>query len=390
MLRGAVLFFLAALVFSLGARAELNCEDIFKTSLTTRPTETQVDQAIRNLAALRLNVDLAQAQGTSGPKTNSLRLAYTEKESLLVRYLETNKIMSREELVTRVRDSIRQNQISASRVLQDEQDQKIERQKDLEEAIRLEKKKVLFYEIEPGSFQQHHRRSRRTYTVAVSTPFEMAAIQTTQIVWRKVVKAIQKKYPPQLWPFGWSFIPGKYGALKLNPSNFVGDDHPVENVSYNDVQLWLAALNELAADGHPVVKEVIVGHNHGDIYRLPSTKEWTFVARGRGAVGTLYSSGNSFNTQDGWVLENSDGTTHPVATKNPFIFEGKEIFDLQGNVSEMTSDIQGPNLAGADHSNQIVRGGSYAGKPLSIHHEESLKPGARRAWVGFRLVRSAP
>ena len=397
MLGGTVFFFVAALVISLGAHAELNCEDIFQPPRAEPLTEAQVIQVIHNLAIFRMKLDLAQAQSISRPQATSLRLAYAGKENSVVEYLEARGIMTRAELIKRVRDSIIQSQASEARDVLDKQEQKNEQQKDLEEAIGIEKDKARFYTIEPGVFRVP-MRSSRSYPVEISKPFEMAATQTTQVVWRKIVQAIQKKYPRTLWHFGWSYVPGRYGALKLNPSKFVGETHPVENVSYNDVQLWLTALNELAADGHPVVKEVILRHTTGGIYRLPTSSEWTFVARGRGAAMTLYSFGNSFKTNYGWSKENSDGTTHPVATKDPFIFEEKEFFDFQGNVFEMTSDAEGflesrsrdPYLLGDVNSKRVVRGGSYASDPLSINHDEKIKPDSRYSSVGFRLVRSQP
>jgi formylglycine-generating enzyme required for sulfatase activity len=60
-----------------------------------------------------------------------------------------------------------------------------------------------------------------------------------------------------------------------NPSDFKGDDLPVETVSWNDTQEFIRKLN--AREG-------------GEKYRLPTEAEWEYAVRG--GTTTAYSFGD--------------------------------------------------------------------------------------------------
>jgi len=120
-----------------------------------------------------------------------------------------------------------------------------------------------------------------------------------------------------------------------NPSDFVGDSFPVENVSWHDVQSFLLKLN------------LITGKN----YRLPTEAEWEFAANGgTESKGFLYSGSNNLNVV-AWHKENSNKSTHPVGKKIP---NELGIHDMSGNVREWCEDWY-------DSSQQFraVRGGSW-------------------------------
>ena len=105
-----------------------------------------------------------------------------------------------------------------------------------------------------------------------------------------------------------------------NPSGFKGDpQRPVENVSWEDCQVFIDSLNALT----------------GKHFRLPTEAEWEFAARG-GNQSKGYTFAGSNTAKDvAWYSTNSNGTTHPVAQKLP---NELGLYDMSGNVSEWCSD----------------------------------------------------
>jgi formylglycine-generating enzyme required for sulfatase activity len=87
-----------------------------------------------------------------------------------------------------------------------------------------------------------------------------------------------------------------------NPSNFKGDNLPVEQVSWNDAQEFIKKLNE----NEGITK-----------YRLPSEAEWEYAARA-GTI-TWYSFGDDESKLGdyAWFVENSGEKTHEVGRKKP-------------------------------------------------------------------------
>lgn len=124
-----------------------------------------------------------------------------------------------------------------------------------------------------------------------------------------------------------------------NPSTFKGKTRPVENVSWDDCQKFLALLNalpEVKASGRP--------------FRLPTDDEWDYADRA-GSIGRYCYPGLSTHMiycklADGteidennlgeiaWYSDNSGGTTHPVGQKKPNAFG---LYDMEGNVEEWVS-----------------------------------------------------
>jgi len=164
-----------------------------------------------------------------------------------------------------------------------------------------------------------------------------------------------------------------------NPSKFssCGDDCPVEQVSWNDVQDFILNLNRRS------------GRN----YRLPTEAEWEYAARSVGK-SEKYSGSSSIDSV-AWYDGNSGSTTHPVGRKGA---NGLGIYDMSGNVWEWCSDWHGNDYYGmSPRSNpqgpssgefRVLRGGSWFDNPLDSRAAFRARglPGGRFISLGFRLV----
>lgn len=110
-------------------------------------------------------------------------------------------------------------------------------------------------------------------------------------------------------------------VMGSNPSRFVacGPEFPVENVSWNDVQEFIAKLNQTT----------------GRKYRLPSEAEWEYAART--GITTEWSFGNdaSMLGSHSWYSQNSTGKTKSVGQKLPNAFG---LVEMHGNVWGQTQD----------------------------------------------------
>jgi formylglycine-generating enzyme required for sulfatase activity len=183
-----------------------------------------------------------------------------------------------------------------------------------------------------------------------------------------------------------SFNIGKYevtqglwkAVMGSNPSYFKkGDNYPVEQVSWDDVQEFIVKLNALT----------------GKKYRLPTEAEWEYAARGgRQSKGYTYSGGNTAGNV-AWYTDNSSSSTHPVGGKAP---NELGIYDMSGNVWEWCSDLYETypstaqtNPAGpASGSHRVLRGGGWGGHAVDCRSAARNydAPGYRLSIVGFRLV----
>ena len=114
-----------------------------------------------------------------------------------------------------------------------------------------------------------------------------------------------------------------------NPSRFKDPERPVEQVSWEDCQLFLKMLNSV-----PVVKE------SGLTFRLPTQKEWVYAClAGANEQYCKLENGTEITAdtlgQIAWIEENSGGQTHPVGQKMPNAFG---LYDMYGNVREWCRD----------------------------------------------------
>ena len=137
-------------------------------------------------------------------------------------------------------------------------------------------------------------------------------------------------------------------VMGSNPSEFKGDNLPVENVSWYDCQEFIRKLNSLT----------------GQNFRLPTEAEWEFACRGGNNSRGYKYSGSNYIDNVAWYTDNSGDKTHPVATKLP---NELGIYDMSGNVWEWCSDCYGGYTSGAqtnpkgpyDGAYRVFRGGNW-------------------------------
>jgi formylglycine-generating enzyme required for sulfatase activity len=343
----------------------------------------QSRQLITQLAQMRLTLDLNQAHGNHSPWLLALQSAYGKKETEVIHHFEKSGLMTRAQLIEAIKSETFRIQ-NESAIKTAEEKKESERQKEEIENSVLGRK-LSFHDIKGGHFKMG--QGDRQVDVEITKPFAMASILTTQIVWKKIAQAAKNRFA------------GSYDALDLNPSRFKGDLNPVEQVSYEDIELWLRALGELSRSDDPVVKEVLPEHKAGDIYRLPTNAEWEFVARNRGAATGRYYFGENQDDleQYAWLQTNSDQSTQPVGLRKPFLVDGGKFYDMYGNVSEWIADAYvlyppggiDPYVKDDKDIGRIFRGGSWGDRIRDIctsgHY--FLNRTVRADFVGFRLVK---
>lgn len=159
-----------------------------------------------------------------------------------------------------------------------------------------------FVEIPEGGFDMGSPSSEKgrkfnegpVHNVNISYNFYLGKYEVTQKQWREI--------------------------MGNSPSFNKGDDLPVEQVSWNDVQEFIKNLNEIEGT---------------DKYRLPTEAEWEYAARA--GTTTMYSYGNNISELGdyAWYIGNSNGTSHVVGQKKPNPWG---LYDIHGNVWDWVQD----------------------------------------------------
>ena len=168
----------------------------------------------------------------------------------------------------------------------------------------------------------------------------------------------------------WEIVAGN------NPSNFRGENRPVEQVSWNDCKDWLEEI--------------------GDGLRLPLESEWEYACRA--GTQTRYFWGNKFDSSYVWYWENSGRRTHDVY-KHDDKSNAFGLVDMSGNVWEWCEDGYENNYNSGPHNSsprlndtslRVFRGGSWLGpaRNLRCAFRGRNQPGFAFVDLGLRLARA--
>ena len=164
-----------------------------------------------------------------------------------------------------------------------------------------------------------------------------------------------------------------------NPSNFKGDNLPVEQVNWNDCQQFISKLNNITRKK----------------FRLPTEAEWEYAARGGNKSRGYQYSGSNNLSDVAWYTDNSDLKTHPVGLKLP---NELGIYDMSGNVWEWCQDWREKynkssqtNPLGAIGGARVSRGGCwlFSDEYCRSSFRGGDNPNNRLMDLGFRLALSS-
>ena len=211
--------------------------------------------------------------------------------------------------------------------------------------------------IRPGTFQMGSAKNRNeqpVHAVTITTPFYIGEYEVTQEQWQQVMGS--------------------------NPSNFKGAKNPVEMVSWNDCQDFLAKLNTKAPEQQ---------------FNLPTEAQWEYACRAGRTGDYCYGDGDGELDDYAWSGSNANGKPHPVGEKQPNAWG---LHDMHGNVWEWCQDVYHPTYKGAPpdgsvwiqdgEATRVLRGGMWGNSATDLRSAARLwaAPGQRNNLFGVRVV----
>ncbi|MEO1621996.1 MAG: SUMF1/EgtB/PvdO family nonheme iron enzyme [Cyanobacteria bacterium J06632_3] len=205
--------------------------------------------------------------------------------------------------------------------------------------------------------------------------FMMGRYQVTQAQWRAVAA-----------------LPEVERSLEADPSNFKGDNRPVERVSWEDAVEFCRRLTQYS----------------GREYRLPSEAEWEYACRA--GTTTPFHFGETLTSEianyDATLTfgDGPEGVYREETTEvGNFLANAFGLHDIHGNVWEWCQDHWHENydgapsdgsawITGGDASQRLLRGGSWDDLPRFCRsaYRLNLTPDNANYIIGFRVSCSAP
>lgn len=230
---------------------------------------------------------------------------------------------------------------------------------------------MTFSTIAAGSFimgspagEQGRQLDEAPRNVSISRAFYLQTTEVTQGQWRAVM-----------------------GSSPARFSN-CGDDCPVESVSWEDAQVFIAALNTLETT---------------TAYRLPTEAEWEYAARAGTMTSTsaadlieLECKSDPVLSVIAWYCANAGERPHPVGRLAPNAWG---LYDMHGNVWEWTADGYQNDLSTFPVTDPVVedtadgyvyRSGGWSGDARTCRSadRDTASSGTRADDLGFRVART--
>jgi formylglycine-generating enzyme required for sulfatase activity len=195
-----------------------------------------------------------------------------------------------------------------------------------------------------------------------------------------------------------------------NPSEFKGDNLPVETVSWFDAVRFCNARSTLEGltPAYTINGETVTWNRNANGYRLPTEAEWEYACRA--GTTTPFNIGSNITDKDanchnhygynnnssGRVTGGYRGRTTPV---NSYRANSWGLFDMHGNVADWCWDLYGEYDVGAQTNPagpvtgtlRVNRGGGWNDFPKHIRsaYRAATPPDNSSFNLGFRLARNA-
>ncbi len=186
-------------------------------------------------------------------------------------------------------------------------------------------------------------------------------------------------------------------VMGSNPSHFDSGTgallRPVDKVSWHDAAKYCNALSRLSRLSPVYDTSAWTADFSKTGYRLPTEAQWEYACRAGSTTEYWWGPDTNGMGARAWSADNSDSTTHPVATK---LANAYGLYDMTGNVWQWCNGWYGSYTAGAatdpagdsTGTSRILRGGSWVddGGGLRSAYRYGIAPDTWVNDVGFRVV----